>query len=148
MSWPLSESISNIHSRGFLSYIGGTLLEAGTETTSVTLQSFILCMTARPDVQVRAQKEIDQVIGSNRTPGLNDLKDLPYVQALIKEVSPPAIIPLSPLSTPYIQLYRYRPVGPTAVPHATTADERVRCIISVAGSFTKPLAPDRRISAS
>lgn len=70
----------------FRSYIGGTLLEAGTETTAINLQSFILCMTARPDVQRRAQMEIDEVIGILRTPYLKDLDDLPYVRALIKEV--------------------------------------------------------------
>ena len=43
-------------------------------------------MTIFPRVQERAQAEIDAVIGSERLPSLDDKKNLPYVEALIKEV--------------------------------------------------------------
>lgn len=43
-------------------------------------------MTIYPDVQLRAQKEIDGVIGSNRIPGFSDRSQLPYVNALVKEL--------------------------------------------------------------
>ncbi|CAL1707469.1 unnamed protein product [Somion occarium] len=75
-----------------IAYVGGTLLEAGTETSAVNIQSFL---------------EIDDVVGPSRTPELDDLDGLPYVRAIIKEV------------------FRLRPIGPTGVPHATTADERI-----------------------
>lgn len=38
-----------------------------------------------PDKQDRAQKEIDNVVGSHRLPTLGDKDSLPYVEALIKE---------------------------------------------------------------
>ena len=34
----------------------------------------------------KAQKDIDDVIGVNRTPELEDLEELPYIQAVINEV--------------------------------------------------------------
>lgn len=43
-------------------------------------------MMANPDVQRKAQKELDAVIGPDRMPALADLQQLPYVQAIIHEV--------------------------------------------------------------
>jgi cytochrome P450 len=43
-------------------------------------------MTLYPDIQKRAQEEINAVIGTNRLPSLADQKHLPYVEALVKEV--------------------------------------------------------------
>ena len=43
-------------------------------------------MALHPDVQKRAQDEIDRVVGKNRLPTIEDQKDLVYVGALIKEV--------------------------------------------------------------
>jgi len=39
-----------------------------------------------PEVQRKAQAEIDRVIGNNRLPTLADMSNLPYVEALVKEV--------------------------------------------------------------
>ena len=70
-------------------YTGGILLEAGSDTTSLFLQSLIFCLVASPEVQVRAHKEIDEVIGSGRSPRFEDFDNLPYIDAIIKEVSVP-----------------------------------------------------------
>jgi len=43
-------------------------------------------MTAFPEVQKKAQEELDRVVGSDRLPTLEDLENLPYVDALLKEV--------------------------------------------------------------
>lgn len=43
-------------------------------------------MTLHPDVQANAQAEIDSVIGNDRLPTLSDRPDLPYVEALVKEL--------------------------------------------------------------
>ena len=43
-------------------------------------------MTLYPEVQKRAQAEIDAIIGSDRLPTLDDWDDLPYVNALCNEV--------------------------------------------------------------
>jgi cytochrome P450 len=46
---------------------------------------FFLAMTMHQDIQQRAQAEIDAVVGSNRLPTFEDLHDLPYVHAIMKE---------------------------------------------------------------
>ena len=42
-------------------------------------------MTLYPDVQRKAQAEIDQIIGNSRLPNVSDEGELPYVQAVLKE---------------------------------------------------------------
>lgn len=43
-------------------------------------------MMLYPDVQERAQAEIDSVIGGDRFPSLSDRPSLPYIDAITKEV--------------------------------------------------------------
>jgi len=53
-----------------------------------------------PEVQAKAFKEINSVIGQDRLPTLADLDDLPYMEALWKETlrwSPPFPISESPM---------------------------------------------------
>lgn len=54
--------------------------------TSSALQSFFLAMTLYPEVQRRAQAELDAVVGKDRLPEFQDRDDLPYVNALCSEV--------------------------------------------------------------
>lgn len=53
---------------------------------ATTLQIFMLAMSIHPDVYLKAQEEMDRVVGSARLPELDDRKDLPYLDAVIKEV--------------------------------------------------------------
>jgi cytochrome P450 len=39
-----------------------------------------------PEVQARAQAELDAVVGTDRLPDFNDQPNLPYVNAILKEV--------------------------------------------------------------
>lgn len=43
-------------------------------------------MTLYPEVQRKAQAEIDRVIGNSRLPDYADQDELPYVDAVLKEV--------------------------------------------------------------
>jgi len=43
-------------------------------------------MILYPEVQRKAQTEIDQVVGNSRLPDFSDQDVLPYVQAVLKEV--------------------------------------------------------------
>lgn len=43
-------------------------------------------MTLHPEVQKRAQEELDLVVGPDRLPSLEDRPNLPYVEAVVKEV--------------------------------------------------------------
>ncbi|KAI9467400.1 cytochrome P450 [Lactarius psammicola] len=66
--------------------VPGTMYMAGADTTVSVLQIFILAMTLYPEVQRKAQAEIDQVVGNSRLPDFSDQDALPYVQAVLKEV--------------------------------------------------------------
>lgn len=88
-------------------YISGTLLEAGSDTTSSTLYGFVQAMVLYPEVQKMAQDEIDRVIGSNRLPIMDDEADLQYIRQCIKEA------------------LRWMPTTILgAVPHAVTQDDQ------------------------
>ncbi|KAJ7760656.1 cytochrome P450 [Mycena maculata] len=78
---------------------------AGVGTTIASIEVFILAMLLFPLVQKKAQEEIDSVVGQSRLPGFQDYGSLPYIQALIKEVT------------------RWRCIAPMGLPHATTADD-------------------------
>ncbi len=43
-------------------------------------------MVLYPEVQRKAQAEIDEVVGKGRLPVFSDEEELPYVQAVLKEV--------------------------------------------------------------
>jgi cytochrome P450 len=43
-------------------------------------------MVTHPDVQIKAQKELDRVLGGTRLPDFTDEASLPYVTAIVKEV--------------------------------------------------------------
>ena len=47
--------------------------------------TFVLAMTLYPDVQRKAQAEIDQIVGNSRLPDFSDDGVLPYVLAIVKE---------------------------------------------------------------
>jgi cytochrome P450 len=46
---------------------------------------FLLAIIQHPDVLVKAQKEIDSVVGRDRLPTLDDRDSLPYVDCVVKE---------------------------------------------------------------
>jgi hypothetical protein len=58
---------------------------AGNDTSTSVLSTFFLVMILHSEIQKKAQQEIDQVI-RGRLPEHSDLNDLPYLQAVIKEV--------------------------------------------------------------
>ncbi|KAF7330971.1 Cytochrome P450 [Mycena venus] len=67
-------------------WTAGTMYGAGGESTAVTLKSFILAMALHPDVQAKAQKELDMFLNGSRLPTVEDRASLPYVNACIKEI--------------------------------------------------------------
>ncbi|KAJ7886134.1 cytochrome P450 [Mycena olivaceomarginata] len=66
-------------------WIAGTMYNAGGESTAVTLKSFILAMALHPEVQTKAQKELDLLLNGTRLPTVEDRASLSYVNACIKE---------------------------------------------------------------
>ncbi|KAH6607121.1 hypothetical protein Trco_003434 [Trichoderma cornu-damae] len=76
----------------------------GSDTTVSALMAFVLGMILYPAVQQKAQEEIDRVVGPDRLPGYQDQFDLPYVNALIKE------------------MLRWFPIVPVVTGHKTDAE--------------------------
>jgi cytochrome P450 len=62
------------------------LVTAGTDTSVQTLRWTLVELVNHRQVQSRLQKEIDDVIGSDRLPSLDDEASMPYTQAVILEV--------------------------------------------------------------
>ncbi|CAH1992971.1 unnamed protein product [Acanthoscelides obtectus] len=58
---------------------------AGSETTSNTLSFCFLYLILYPEVQKKAQDEIDAVVGKIRVPSLDDRPKLPYVECIVLE---------------------------------------------------------------
>jgi cytochrome P450 len=65
--------------------VTGVAYLAGSDTTVSAIHSYFLAMLIRPDVQAKAQAEIDRVVGKDRLPELDDAPRMPYVQSVITE---------------------------------------------------------------
>ncbi|KAF8593045.1 cytochrome P450, partial [Ceratobasidium sp. AG-I] len=76
-----------------------TLLSGMFESTTSTLMGFFVAILLYPEVKQKAQKEIDEVIGSNRLPKFEDEERLPYVSRVIQEVL--RWFPITPLAAPH-----------------------------------------------
>lgn len=50
------------------------------------MQWFFAIIPAYPEIQKKAQAELDSVVGRDRLPNNDDEKNLPYCRAIIKEV--------------------------------------------------------------
>ncbi|KAH9483726.1 Cytochrome P450 monooxygenase COX2 [Psilocybe cubensis] len=81
-----------------LAYLGGA------DTTLSAVHSFFLAMILYPEVQRKAQAELDLIVGQHRLPDFSDYDFLPYINALAKETM------------------RWHLVTPLAIPHRCTED--------------------------
>lgn len=121
-----------------LAYTAGTVLEAGSDTTASTIQSFILFMLSHPHVLRTVREEIDRVVGEDRLPEFDDEENLPYLIACIKETlrrRPPTIMGTLEypwLSTEWI-LLRHAPT-PIGIPHLADEDDEYNGYLIPKGS--------------
>ncbi|KAG9126955.1 hypothetical protein FRC07_001254 [Ceratobasidium sp. 392] len=86
----------------------GTLYAAGSETTVASMRTFVLLMVLHPEIQKKAQAELDALFGEGRLPELSDRDSLPYMDCVLKE------------------LLRWFSPLPLAVPHACSQDDEYR----------------------
>nr|GMD12257.1 cytochrome P450 CYP82D47-like [Ipomoea batatas] len=77
-----------------------TLLVGGSDTTAITLTWVLSLLLNNRDALQRAQKEIDIVVGVERWVEESDIKNLPYLQAIVKETL--RMYPPVPLSVPHV----------------------------------------------
>jgi cytochrome P450 len=80
------------------------MIEAGSETTSGTLNSALLHLVANPQCIKRAHQELSRVIPPGRAPTFDDEPQLPYIRSIVKEI------------------LRLKPVAAIGSPHYTTDD--------------------------
>lgn len=71
----------------------------GTDTTSSTVEFAIAEMMKKPETMEKAQRELDSVVGENRTVEESDANKLPYLSAVVKEVL--RLHPVLPLMVPH-----------------------------------------------
>ncbi|ESK89576.1 cytochrome p450 [Moniliophthora roreri MCA 2997] len=86
-------------------WLAAMLYMAGYETTASTLGWLVLAMIRFPESQGRAQEELDHVVGRTRIPTLDDMENLPYLRAVVKEA------------------LRWRSPAPMGVFHASLEDD-------------------------
>jgi cytochrome P450 len=103
-----------------IKWSAASLYSGGADTTVSAIYSFFLAMTLHPEVAKRAQAEIDTIVGNDRLPTFADRDQLPYVDALVKEV------------------LRWNTVTPTAVPHRAMEDGIHEGYFIPKGSFIIP----------
>ncbi|KAI3763018.1 hypothetical protein L1987_53465 [Smallanthus sonchifolius] len=85
-----------------------TLLLAGTETSSGTMEWALSLLLNNPHVLKKAQNEIDLRVGTHRLVDESNIADLPYLRCIINET---------------MRLY---PPGPLLVPHESSKD----CVVA------------------
>ncbi|KAF8161637.1 cytochrome P450 [Crassisporium funariophilum] len=85
--------------------IASTVYGAGSDTIKSSTGTFLYAMAINPDIQRKAQAEIDRVVGFSRLPGFEDRASMPYVEAIYREVM------------------RWKPPGKLGVPHSLSEDD-------------------------
>ena len=66
---------------------------------------FLIAMVSYPEIQKRAQRDIERVTGGQRLPDYGDQRSLPYIQAIIREV------------------LRWKPITPLGITHVNDKDD-------------------------
>lgn len=94
-----------MHQRTVARNVAAQAYVAGVDTTFTTTSVLCLALLMHPEVQRKAQAEIDTVIGPGRLPTISDLENLPYLQAVVKEVT------------------RWHTVVPFSLPHAAAQED-------------------------
>ncbi|KAF5250652.1 hypothetical protein FOXYS1_14866 [Fusarium oxysporum] len=111
---PTKEDIEAVKATATIMYGGGA------DTTVSTISSFVLAMIAFPEVQKKAQAEIDSVTGGERLPTFEDQDRMPYINALCKEA------------------LRWMPVVPTTTTHVTEEEIEYRGYRIPKGTYLIP----------
>ncbi|KAH6899267.1 cytochrome P450 98A3 [Coprinopsis sp. MPI-PUGE-AT-0042] len=79
-------------------------------------------LAMHPEVQQKAHDEIGRVVGHSRLPGLNDLEQLPYIKAILKELA------------------RWHVVTPFTIPHLSREDDSYKGYFIPKGTAVLPNA--------
>ncbi|MCD9641677.1 hypothetical protein HAX54_028022 [Datura stramonium] len=101
-----SRSLTVLHLPSFSSFSSSThdLLVASMDTSATTIEWILTELVRHPNVMKKIQNELEQVVGKNRMVEESDLKNLEYLDMVIKESS------------------RLHPVAPLLIPHESIED--------------------------
>ena len=77
----------------------------------------VLAMAMHPEVQQKAQRQLDEVLGLTRLPTFEDSDALPYIHAIALEV------------------LRWRPPAPLGLPHCVMKDDEYNSFLIPKGSL-------------
>ncbi|KAH9853167.1 cytochrome P450 [Lenzites betulinus] len=100
--------------------LGISVYGAGVETSRGVLSMFFWHMVRNRHVLLKAQEEIDKVVGSSRLPDFSDRASLPFIDALLEEI------------------HRWNPSFPMGLPHSLSADDHYRGFDIPAGCMVIP----------
>ena len=100
IDYVLDQNEKNQLSRNQLIFLGGVVMEGGSDTSSSIIIAIIQGLIKNPEIQKKAHAQIDAVVGEDRSPVWADFEKLPYINCIVKEG------------------HRWRPVTPLSFPHA------------------------------
>ncbi|KAF8898066.1 cytochrome P450 [Gymnopilus junonius] len=86
-------------------WAASSVMGGGLDTNMSSALSFFMAMILNPQIQAKAQAELDAVVGKDRLPTLADKPNLPYIRSIMAEV------------------FRWSPAIPLGIPHATSEDD-------------------------
>ncbi|KAF8135168.1 CyP450 monooxygenase [Boletus edulis] len=101
----VSEMLEKNEEEVVIKSVAGTTYAAAVETSSSALSAFMMAMVMFPEVQKKAQAEIDRTTGGSRMPDFGDRPSMIYLEATYREV------------------LRWCQVTPLGVPHMTTGHD-------------------------
>ncbi|THU98569.1 cytochrome P450 [Dendrothele bispora CBS 962.96] len=119
---------------------------AAADTTMSAICTFFLAMSLYPDVQLKAQQELDAVLGHGKLPTFDDRSLLPYVDAVYREVMRwhPAI----PLGLPHTNSTQDIYHKGYYIPKGTTISANIWAMTHNESHFDKPnqFIPERHLN--
>ncbi|KAH9477593.1 Cytochrome P450 monooxygenase 98 [Psilocybe cubensis] len=104
----ITSSDDNTRHHTIIKDVASIIFIGGSSTVNSSLHTFVLAMLCFPEVQTKAQEELDRIVGRARFPDFSDQPHLPYLDAVLKEV------------------HRWRPSGPLGIPHFIEKDDEYK----------------------
>ncbi|PPR03343.1 hypothetical protein CVT24_012583 [Panaeolus cyanescens] len=102
--------------------VAGTLYGAGADSTMATVGTCILALLNHPEVLRKAHEELDRVLKQGALPDFEDMENLPYITAIVKESM------------------RWRDTAPLGLPHVSQVDDVYKGYRIPKGSIVIPNA--------
>lgn len=111
--YPSSIAVSNF----FIKQLLQNMFTAGTDTSSSTTEWAIAELIKNSRIMLRVQQELDKVVGKERHVSEQDMPNLPYLEAVVKEtfrLHPPTPLSLPRIAAKNCEIFNYHiPKGAT-----------------------------------